>query len=263
MNRTIEDGTEYPIRLNRYIASCGVSSRRGADELIASGSVKVDGVVVTAPGTILHAPSRVEIDGREISTKPLVYIAMNKPRGVLSAVRDKRDRTVIDLLPPRLKELGVFPVGRLDKDSEGLIILTNDGEFAQSVLHPSNGVRRTYDVTLERPVNDMYLEKWRRGTEIEGRMARPISVDRMSAHELRVVLGEGFKREIRLIARALGNRVSKLKRIAFGDFYIQKLPSGGICEYNNREIIELIFGGHAVNATPTGIGRKLQDVSEG
>lgn len=254
---------KYPIRLNRYIASCGASSRRGADELIASGAVRVDGEEVTSPGFVLQGPSFVELNGREITAKPLVYIAMNKPRGVISAVRDARDRTVIDLLPPRLRELGVFPVGRLDKDSEGLIILTNDGEFAQSVLHPSKGVNRTYDVSLVRDVAGDALERWRSGVMIEGRAARPISVERLAERRLRIVLGEGFKREIRLMARELDNRVVTLKRIGFGKFFLQKLPSGGICEYNAQEIIERILGSSSKRAGTMGIGTQLQDVSEG
>lgn len=268
-----DDGRKitYPIRLNRYIAICGIASRRRSDELISSGRVKVDGQIVQSLGHTLVSPASVEVDGHPIAPTRKVYIAMNKPRGVVSAVSDERERTVIDLLPAHYRQLGIFPVGRLDLDSTGLIILTNDGDLANEILHPSHGVERTYIAKLRDPMSDELLERWRGGLMIDDKFARPIKVDRVArcrdprdaGTKFRIVLGEGFKREIRLIARALGNRVSKLKRIAFGDFYIQKLPRGGICEYNNREIMELIFGGRAVKAPPTGIGRKLQDVSEG
>lgn len=238
----------FPIRLNKYIASCGASSRRGADELIADGRVSVDGELVTSLGYVLSAPADVCVDGRPIAPARRVYIAMNKPRGVLSAVRDERCATVIGLLPTRYARLGLFPVGRLDLDSEGLIILTNDGDLAQSILHPSKGVRRTYIAHLASELSDAALDAWRAGVDIGERHARPISVEREDGRldVCRVVLGEGFKREIREMARAIGSRVTRLKRIGFGEFFLEKLPTGAFCEYNYDEISRMIFFGGMV-----------------
>lgn len=252
-----EDGSDilFPIRLNRYIAKCGEASRRHADELISSGRVAVDGAVVNSLGYTLAAPAKVEVDGREISPARHVYIVMNKPRGVVSAVSDERERTVIDLLPAHYRGRGVFPVGRLDLDSTGLIILTNDGDFANSILHPSRGIMRTYEARLRDPMDDETLERWRSGVEIDGKIAVPIKVERVEnvvkyhkgdRRDLRIVLGEGFKREIRRMADALGNRVIRLKRIGFGKIFLENLPNGAFCEYNHDELAIMILEGGRV-----------------
>lgn len=241
----------YPIRLNKYISLCGAASRRGADEMIAAGRVAIDGVTETSLGRVLDAPADVSVDGHPLSPARRTYLAMNKQRGVISAARDSRRRTVISVLPTRYQGLGLFPVGRLDLDSEGLILITNDGDFAQRILHPSNGVPRTYEVELARPLGASRLARWRGGVETEGGTCRPISVeaigdDEVHAKHIRVVLGEGFKREIRLAVRELGGHVSRLKRTAIGKFSLEKLPSGAFCEYNHQEIMKMIFAGGRV-----------------
>lgn len=245
IDKTPEEKNFSLTRLNKYIASCGSISRRRADELIASGRVRVDGVVAT-PGTMVGPSSVVELNGEPLVPTRKVCLVMNKPRGVVSAVIDQRERTIVDTLPEEFRELGVFPVGRLDKDSEGLILLTNDGDLAQRISHPSNGVRRTYRVRLTRPIEDDGIEAWRRGAQIDGGFARPLSVERKGPDKLIVVLGEGFKREIRLLARALGFRVERLKRIGIGRLFLEKLPPGGFCEYNCEEVLKMIlYGGKA------------------
>lgn len=229
------------VRLNRYISMCGEASRRGADELIAAGRVTIDGVRASL-GDIVPDGAVVAIDGREISPTRKIYIALNKPRGVLSAVTDERERTVIDLLPRHFTQLGVFPVGRLDKDSEGLLLITNDGDFAQRVTHPSNEVPRTYEVLLQRPITSEADARWRDGTVIDGHTAKPLELERLGARRYRVVLGEGFKREIRLMVREVGGHVARLRRVGIGRFFIEQLPEGSFCEYNHDEIVKKIFG---------------------
>lgn len=249
------DAADYPIRLNRYLASCGVASRRGADEMIAAGRVTVDGEIVTALGAVLSGPADVRVDGAPAAPARQAYFAMNKPIGVVCAVSDKFSRTVLDIMPPRFRPLGLFPVGRLDKESEGLLILTNDGEFANTILHPSFGVTRTYFVKMARRLGDGRLRRWRAGLEIDdgegGRKAvRPIAVEPEPGGEpgrdFRVTLGEGVKREIRMMARELGNRVASLRRIAIGKFFLENLPVGAFCEYNREEIAGLISMGGSV-----------------
>lgn len=242
-------GISFPIRLNRYISACGVASRRKADELIAAGRVSVDGVTECSLGRVLEGASVVCVDGLEISAARLAYIVMNKPRGIVSAASDARERTVLDLLPEFYRPLGLFPVGRLDKESEGLIVLTNDGIFAQDILHPSKGVRRTYLVWLKYDLPDEKLAIWRRGLDIEGRLMKPLDVQPEPAgggRLWRVALGEGYKREIRLMAIALGNRVARLRRIGIGGLFLKKLPVGTFCEYNCSEIRDMIEHGGVV-----------------
>ncbi|MDR3255225.1 MAG: rRNA pseudouridine synthase [Synergistaceae bacterium] len=239
----------FPVRLNRYISACGRASRRKAEELITEGRVTVDGRLETSVGRVLGEPADVRVDGLPITLAKQVYIVMNKPRGVLSAVSDEREKTVIDLLPDFYGSLGIFPVGRLDKESEGLIILTNDGKFAQELIHPSSGVRRTYFVILRWNLDENGVNKWANGVMIDKRFAKPLEVAPMGGLPGRcfaVALGEGFKREIRSMAAVLGNRVQSLTRTGIGNLFLKKLPSGAFNEYNYDELREMIFIGGEV-----------------
>jgi len=238
---------EFPIRLNRYMALSGVASRRKAEALISEGLVTVDGETERSLGRVLSGGEAVAVEGRPIGFARPVYIAMNKPRGVLSAVTDARDRTVIDLLPGFYRPMGIFPVGRLDKDSEGLILLTNDGKFAQSLAHPSSCVKKTYIVFLRHVIDRKQMMEWARGVIIDGKLAVPLELEAELGHGdgkcVRVVLGEGFKREIKLMAEAVGNRVARLIRIGMGGLFLKKLPSGLFCEYNYQELWDMIANG--------------------
>ncbi|MDR0647795.1 MAG: pseudouridine synthase [Synergistaceae bacterium] len=241
-----EDKIGFPARLNRYIASCGVTSRRKADELIESGRVTVDGLPETSMGRVLSGDERVCVDGRDITPTRHVYIVMNKPRGILSAAADLRGVTVVDLLPGHYRKLGVYPAGRLDKESEGLIILTNDGSFTYEIVHPSAGVNKTYCVTLRQDLDQEGVDTWMGGIVVEERLLRPLEItplDGLPGKRFNVVLGDGYKREIRLMALALGNRVHSLTRTAIGNLYLKKLPSGAFNEYNYAEIKRMIHDG--------------------
>jgi 23S rRNA pseudouridine2605 synthase len=241
------DRLSFPMRLNRYMAVCGISSRRKADEMISSGRVMVGGIVESSLGRTLSGAEEVLVDGRPISAARPAYIVMNKPRGVLSAVTDSRGKTVVDLLPGSLRGLGLFPAGRLDMDSEGLIILTNDGQFAQRIIHPSSRVRKTYIVFLKEVMDRKGMMEWTRGVMIDGKLAVPLEISPArggdDGRRWRIVLGEGFKREIRLMARAAGNRVLRLKRIGIGGLFLKKLPSGMFCEYNYLNLWKMISNG--------------------
>lgn len=240
----------YPIRLNRYLAACGLASRRKADGLIASGRVTVNGEAEGSLGRVLAEPCDVRVDGEPACLSRSVYLVMNKPRGVLSAASDSRGETVLDLLPPLYRCLRPFPVGRLDKESEGLLILTNDGQFAQDLIHPSKGVRRTYMVYLRYPLDEKKMKEWQRGVIINERLAKPLEVSRMDPDAeggaFKVVLGEGFKREIRLMALALGNRVTRLRRVGIGEMSLGKLPLGAFNEFSREEICKMLSSGGEV-----------------
>lgn len=242
------------VRLNRYLAMCGAGARRKVEEFVTEGRVKINGEVVTEPGRQVASGDRVELDGKPVSPTRLTYLIYHKPRGLLCAVEDSREQTVIDVLPTSFDELRLFPVGRLDRDSEGLLILTNDGLFAQELIHPSKGTTKTYEVELRKPLSEEKLREWTQGVEgdVEGedRFLRPLSVRRLGRRPLQcwfeVVLGEGVKREIRVMARALGDDVRQLKRTKIGKLELKSLPAGEFVEVSKDELWRYVREGHTV-----------------
>ena len=243
-------GSNNSIRLNRYLALCGIGARRKVEEHILAGKVSVNGEVVTEPGMQVEASDRVTFEGKDISPVEQKYLIFNKPRGVLCAVEDERERTVIDILPTEMDRFRLFPVGRLDRESEGLIILTNDGMFSQELIHPSMGITKTYEVELRNPLPEEKLIEWTRGVEAEGLFLKPISVRRIGRRPLQcwfeVVLGEGIKREIRLMVRSLGNDVRRLVRRKIGRLELRELASGSFISVSREELWSYIKNGKIV-----------------
>ncbi len=237
-------------RLNRYMALCGAGARRKVEDYITAGRVTINGEVVTEPGRQVTAEDVVTFDGIQMFPVTQTYLIYNKPRGLLCAVEDSRERTIIDVLPTELDKLRLFPVGRLDRDSEGLIILTNDGMFAQDLIHPSKGINKTYEVELRKPLEEPLLIKWMEGVEVEGHYLKPVSVRRLARSPLQcwfeVVLGEGIKREIRLMVRALGNDVRRLMRRRIGKLELKDLPAGEFVAASKEELWSYIINGHIV-----------------
>lgn len=246
MNKTHKE----TVRLNRWLALCGLGARRKVEEFIISGRVKMNGELVTEPGRQVAPGDVVEFDGQLLSMVTPTYLIFNKPAGILSAVEDSRERTVIDILPPRFDHLRLFPVGRLDRDSEGLLILTNDGVFSQELIHPSAGIIKTYEVELNRSLPDVFLDKWRDGVVAEGRFLKPIAVNRMDkipqGYCFEVALGEGVKREIRLMVRVFNNSVRRLKRIKLGKLELRRLPSGEYISVSKEQLWRFIVDGEIV-----------------
>lgn len=238
------------VRLNRWLALCGVGARRKVEEFIISGRVKINGEPVTEPGRQVAPDDVVEFDGQPLSLVTPTYLIFNKPAGILSAVEDSRERTVIDILPPLLDHLRLFPVGRLDRESEGLLILTNDGMFSQELIHPSAGITKTYEVELRQSLPDRLLVEWRQGVETEERFLKPIAVNRMEKTPrgrcFEVVLGEGIKREIRLMARALNNDVRRLTRRKLGKLELRNLHCGEYISVSKEQLWRFIRDGGIV-----------------
>jgi 23S rRNA pseudouridine2605 synthase len=238
------------MRLNRYISICGLASRRKAEALIAAGRVTVGGVTEESVGRVINGDEEILVDGLPARIARPTYLVMNKPAGVLSAASDARRRTVMDLLPDRYRQIGLFPVGRLDLDSEGLIILTNDGKFAQGIIHPSSCVKKTYIVLLKRVLERKQMMEWASGVIIEGKVVAPLEIspeeDSCGGRMFRIVLGEGFKREIKMMASAVGNGVLRLKRVGIGGLFLKKLPPRMFCEYNCSDLWNMISNGGEV-----------------
>lgn len=219
------------MRLNKYIAFCGVSSRRGADALIFAGRVSINGNKVINPAVDIDPNNdSVYIDGKLIYLEEKkVYILMNKPAGVLCACRDDRGRkTVIDILG----NIGarVFPVGRLDYDTEGLLLLTNDGDFANRCTHPSHEVNKTYHAVVSGSINDAALNALRQGIDIDGRKTSGAKVKVLARGKdtavVSVTIHEGRNRQIKRMFETIGYRVEKLKRTAIGNLKADDLLPG-------------------------------------
>ncbi|MCC8183678.1 pseudouridine synthase [Cloacibacillus porcorum] len=242
--------SDESVRLNRYLAMCGAGARRKVEEYITAGRVKINGVTVNEPGRQVSPNDRVELDGAVVAPVEQRYLIFHKPKGVLCAVEDSRERTVIDILPPEMDRFRLFPVGRLDRDSEGLIILTNDGIFSQELIHPRNGFTKTYEVELRKPLDEERLIRWSRGVQAEEHFLKPISVRRLARAPLQcwfeVVLGEGIKREIRLMARALDNDVRRLFRRKIGKLVLKELAVGEFISVEREVLWDYIKNGKTV-----------------
>jgi len=220
-----------PVRLNKFLAQCGVASRREADRLIGHGKVKVNGRVVDQMGVrIDESRDRVEVNGRPIQPeRRSVFVMLNKPAGFLVTMNDPLGRPTVRKLLPGLPR-GVVPVGRLDFDSEGLLLLTNDGELAFRLTHPRYEVPKTYLVRVDGEVSPETLARLQRGISLEKKKAVPDKVVLLEASrgksQLRLELHEGRKREVRRMFEAVGHRVNRLRRVEFAGLTIKNLPVG-------------------------------------
>lgn len=244
------DTKKETIRLNRYLAMCGIAARRKSEEYITTGRVKINGIVVDEPGRQVKPEDEVTFDDKPIKFVPLTYLVYNKPKGLLCAVEDSREQTIIDVLPTEMDSLKLFPVGRLDKESEGIIILTNDGMFAQELIHPRNGNLKTYEVELRYSIPEAKIKEWESGVLVDGKKLKPVSVRRLTNKNpkrcVEVVLGEGIKREIRLMVRALENRVEKLERVKIGKLKLRDLPQGEFISFTKDKLWSMIKDGGVI-----------------
>ena len=229
------------MRLNKYIAQAGVASRRKADELISAGKVKINGTVCTVLGTDVAPGDRVTVNGRDISgqEEKLVYYALNKPLGYITTTSDEKNReTVLSLLSDVTQR--VFPVGRLDADTTGLLIMTNDGQLANRIAHPRNLVWKTYEVEINIAISEEKMEKLRSGVDIGGYITRPAQVKllKQTAHAslLEVKICEGKNRQIRKMFKAVDAKVVALERTAIGEVRLGRTHVGTYRKLTKEEI---------------------------
>jgi len=230
------------MRLAKYLAHAGVASRRAAETLIADGRVSVDGALVTDPAHDVGEDARVALDGRPVEgAEPRVLYALHKPVGVVSTARDTHGRkTVLDLVPAR--GLRLYPVGRLDADSSGLILLTNDGELANRLTHPRFEVPKTYRAKLAGPpVTDRALRSLRAGVQLEDGVTAPARARRVSEHVIELTIHEGRNRQVRRMCKAVGHSVVELTRIAFGPLELGELKPGAHRRLSEGELQRLRY----------------------
>lgn len=228
------------MRLNKYIAQAGIASRRKADDLISCGNVKINGAVVKELGTDVKEGDVVEVNGRRITpSEKKVYVLLNKPLGYVTTSSDEKDRaTVLDLVadvPER-----IFPVGRLDYNTSGLLILTNDGELAYRLTHPKHHVYKTYRAQVQGVLSNERISRLRRGVDIGGFVTSPAQVKVIKQGErsalVEIQIYEGKNRQVRKMFAAVGNKVTALQRIAMGDIRLGRLMEGHYRKLTREEI---------------------------
>jgi len=217
------------VRIAKYLASCGILSRRKAEELIKSGKIKVNGEIITDFSFKIGVEDKVGYKGKELKYEKNIVIALNKPSGYISSVKDEYKRkTVLDLI--KGIEARLYPVGRLDFDSRGLILLTNDGDFTYKTLHPKFQIPKTYEVEINDYIKDESIDKLIKGINIEGRELIPsalrILVREKGISIIEIKIIEGRKRIIRKVFLKLGYKVKDLKRTAIGGLKLDKIPEG-------------------------------------
>lgn len=238
-----ENMADNKIRLQKFLSECGVASRRKAEELIASGKVKVNGKPAVIGDKVDPKKDSVTVLGKKvIKNKKNTYIMLHKPRGFITTLSDEMGRKCVAQL---IEDVGtrVYPVGRLDRDSEGLLLLTDDGEFANAMTHPTKHIPKTYRVTIRPSINDDQITALTTGIEIDGRMTMPSEVRVIEKQEGRVVLEiiiyEGRNRQIRKMCEALGLEVARLKRTQIGSVKLGMLKQGDWRNLTEEEVHKL------------------------
>jgi 23S rRNA pseudouridine2605 synthase len=213
------------MRLNRFLASAGLGSRRGVEEIIQSGQVRINGRVITDLATQVEPTDAVKVGNRLIRSERLIHAILHKPKGFLCTADDERERrTIFDLLPANWPR--VFHVGRLDKESEGLLIVTNDGDLSLHLTHPRFKMEKEYEVGLDRPFDPIHRDKLLRGMHIQGGWAKAEHISQLGSKALCVVLRQGIKRQIRLMFKELEYEVTHLRRLRIGPVALGNLSPG-------------------------------------
>jgi 23S rRNA pseudouridine2605 synthase len=225
------------VRLVKYLAHGGVASRRMAEKIIANGRITVDGKVVTDPARDVDEDNDVRVDGGPVGVEAHEVWAVNKPAGVVSTAKEPGERPAVVSLVD--SEARLYPVGRLDAESTGLLLLTNDGELANRLTHPRYGVAKAYRAKLLRAPSDRDLERLRRGVDLEDGRTSPAEVSRVGDCEIEIVLREGRNRQVRRMVEAVGNKVLDLRRVRFGPLALGRLALGGARRLSDGEIARL------------------------
>lgn len=225
------------MRINKFISETGFCSRREADKLVEAGRVRINGKVAEL-GSQAEAGDDVRVDGRPIQDKkPHVYIALNKPVGITSTTERHVQGNIVDFVghPER-----IFPIGRLDKDSEGLILLTNDGDIVNKILRAENNHEKEYIVTVDKPLTRMFLQGMASGVRILGTMTKPCEVNQVDDRVFRIILTQGLNRQIRRMCAAFGYEVQRLKRVRIMNIQLGKLGKGQWRDLTKQEMDELM-----------------------
>lgn len=235
-----------PIRLQKYLAQCGIASRRKCEALILSGKIRVNGVIITEMGTkIIQGRDKVTFDGKLVEDKERhLYYLLNKPKGYVTTLSDPQGRPIVISLIKNVSTR-LFPVGRLDLDTEGALILTNDGRFAQKVQHPSNQTNKTYEAVIKGRLQPADAARLEGGIVLEGKMTAPAKITILSrkggSSLIRITIHEGRKRQIKKMFAHIGHPVLHLKRTAYGKLFLGNIPSGSYRQLDARDLKKIFL----------------------
>ncbi len=227
------------MRLDKFLTECGAGTRSEVKKYVSMKMVMVNGDVVKSGDTKIDELSdRIEFNGKELQYKKFRYYMMNKPAGVITAAEDRKHDVVMDLLPEWVIKKELFPVGRLDKDTEGLLLFTNDGEFSHKILSPKSHVEKEYFVILEKDISDDEIKKVESGVVIDDDYnTKESKVRRQSGNEIFLTIVEGKFHQVKQMMEAVGNSVTYLKRVRFADLVLNDLEPGGVVEVNKSDIV--------------------------
>jgi len=241
------------MRINKFLAECGVASRRSSEQIIKDGRVKVNNKVVTNLATVIDTEKdKVLLDDKRLQMiHKHLYLALNKPKGCVSTTSDEKDRkTVLDFLPKKYQKNRVYPVGRLDYETEGLILLTTDGDIANKIMHPKNEIEKTYIVRIEGDIEDRDIEKLKAGIELDGSLTKPCKIKKLEIiteddksenqkiveTRLEMTITEGRNRQVRRMIEFVNKTIIYLKRTAIGEIKLGGLSRGEVRELRQKEI---------------------------
>ena len=231
------------MRLDKLLANKAFGSRKEVHQIIKDRRVTINGEITTKKDIHIDIDiDTVAVDGQTVNTTQLYYVKFHKPKGYVTAVEDSTHPVVMDLLPPEYLKMGVVPVGRLDKDTEGLLLLTNDGELAQNLTHPSKGVEKTYEVRIKGRVRDDDLQIIANGVELEDGITAPATIvdlgfdDHNGVHEVEITIHEGRNRQVRRMFEHFGYRIHNLKRIAYAGLTLGGVKRGASRQLTIREV---------------------------
>lgn len=242
---TLKIEREIMERLQKYISRCGYASRRKAEQLIVDGKVLVNGKSVTELGFKINPErDKVKVEGTLIKPEELTYILFNKPKGVITSVSDPQGRTTVMDYVKTMKDVKLFPVGRLDYNTEGLLLLTNDGALAHGLMHPSKGVVKTYEVRIKDRIADIHLEEIAKGVKLDRKMTSPANIVDYGFNgaysTVEISIHEGRNRQVRRMFESKGYKIQNLKRISYGPLTLSGVKRGSFRKLTAQEINQLM-----------------------
>lgn len=226
------------MRLDKFLVECGIGSRKEVKDIISNRMISKNGMIVTSPKeNVDETKDEILYNGKILEYKEFRYYIMNKKAGYITAVEDPKEKTIMELLPDWVIRKDLAPVGRLDKDTEGLILLTNDGKLNHNLLSPKRHVEKKYYVELEKEINDENLEKLEKGVDIGGYITMPAKAEKIDSQKIYLTIKEGKFHQVKKMLEAVNNKVTYLKRVSFGKIELNSLELGEVKEIKIDDII--------------------------